>query len=53
MRLMTNNPAKRVGLESYGLEIVENVHIEVKPNEYNEFYMHTKKERMGHDLEEV
>ncbi len=50
MRLMTNNPAKRVGLESYGLEIVENVHIEVKPNRYNEFYMHTKKERMGHDL---
>ena len=53
MRLMTNNPAKRVGLESYGLEIVENVHIEVKPNRYNHFYMETKKRRMGHDLEEV
>ena len=53
MRLMTNNPVKRVGLESYGLEVVENVPLEVKPNEYNEFYMHTKKVRMGHDLHEV
>ena len=51
MRLMTNNPMKRVGLEGYGLEIVENVPIEVKPNEFNERYMHTKKDRMGHDLE--
>ena len=53
MRLLTNNPVKRVGLESYGLEVVENVPIEVKPNRYNEFYMHTKKTRMGHDLHEV
>ena len=53
MRLMTNNPVKRVGLESYGLEVVENVPIEVKPNRYNEFYMHTKKTRMGHDLHKV
>lgn len=50
MRLMTNNPVKRVGLEGYGLRVVENVPIEVAPNEYNRFYMHTKKERMGHDL---
>lgn len=50
MRLMTNNPIKRIGLEGYGLEIVENVPIEIKPNPYNEFYMHTKKERMGHQL---
>ena len=53
MRLMSNNPVKRVGLESYGLEVVENVPIEVAPNRYNEFYMHTKKARMGHDLHKV
>ena len=53
MRLMTNNPVKRIGLEGYGLEIVENVPIEVAPNAYNRFYMHTKKERMGHTLEKV
>lgn len=53
MRLMTNNPVKRKGLEGFGLEIVENVPIEVKPNEYNHRYMSTKKERMGHDLHEV
>lgn len=50
MRLLTNNPVKRVGLEAYGLEIVENVPIEVTPNEFNEKYLHTKKERMGHTL---
>ena len=50
MRLLTNNPVKRVGLEAYGLEIVENVPIEVTPNEYNERYLRTKKERMGHTL---
>lgn len=50
MRLMSNNPVKRIGLEGYGLEVVENVPIEVEPNEYNQFYMHTKKSRMGHDL---
>lgn len=53
MRLMTNNPVKRIGLEAYGIEIVENVPIEVNPNEYNAFYMHTKKERMGHTLDNV
>lgn len=53
MRLMTNNPVKRIGLEAYGLEIVENVPIEIEPNEYNEFYMRTKKERMGHTLKMI
>lgn len=53
MRLMTNNPVKRVGLEGYGLEIVENVPIEVEPNPYNLRYMHTKKIRMGHNLKQV
>ncbi len=53
MRLMTNNPKKRIGLEGYGLEIVENVPIEVPPTPYNQFYMHTKKERMGHDLHQI
>ena len=50
MRLITNNPVKRIGLEGYGLEIVENVPIEVGINPYNEKYMRTKKERMGHNL---
>ncbi len=53
MRLMSNNPMKRIGLEGYGIEIVENVPLEIKPNQYNQFYMHTKKERMGHDLHDV
>ena len=50
MRLITNNPVKRIGLEGYGLEIVENIPIEVGINKYNEAYMRTKKERMGHTL---
>lgn len=50
MRLMTNNPTKRVGLESYGLEIVENVPIEITPNEYDYKYLKTKQDRMGHLL---
>ena len=50
MRLMTNNPVKRVGLEAYGLEIVENVPIEVTPNQYNLRYLQTKQQRMGHWL---
>ena len=53
MRLLTNNPVKRVGLERYGLEIVENVPIEVMPNPYNIHYMETKKNRMGHLLHNV
>ena len=50
IRLITNNPVKRVGLESYGLEIVENVPIVVEPNEYNRRYLETKRIRMGHKL---
>lgn len=50
IRLLTNNPVKRVGLEGYGLEIVENVPIEICPNEYNERYLRTKMDRMGHIL---
>lgn len=50
MRLLTNNPVKRVGLEAYGLEITENVPIEIKPNKYNKRYLETKKNRMGHTL---
>ena len=50
MRLMTNNPTKRVGLEAYGLEIVENVPIEITPNQYDYRYLKTKQERMGHTL---
>lgn len=50
MRLMTNNPTKRVGLEAYGLEIVENVPIEVTPNKYDRRYLLTKRDRMGHKL---
>ncbi|MCD8193854.1 MAG: bifunctional 3,4-dihydroxy-2-butanone-4-phosphate synthase/GTP cyclohydrolase II [Tannerellaceae bacterium] len=53
MRLLTNNPVKRVGLEAYGLTVEENIPIEVTPNPYNEFYMKTKKERMGHLLRNV
>lgn len=50
MRLLTNNPVKRVGLEAYGLEIAEIVPIEVMPNRYNERYLKTKQVRMGHKL---
>lgn len=53
MKLLTNNPTKRKGLESFGLEIIENVPIEVVPNEYNARYMQTKKDRMGHDLSNI
>ncbi len=50
LRLITNNPVKRVGLEAYGLEIVENVPIVIEPNEFNRRYLETKKLRMGHKL---
>ena len=50
MRLITNTPVKRIGLESYGLTITENVGIEIEPNTYNSRYLHTKAERMGHTL---
>lgn len=50
MRLLSNNPIKRVGLEGYGLEVVETLPLEIQPNEHNAFYMQTKKDRMGHVL---
>ena len=50
MRLITNNPVKRIGLESYGLEISEIVSCEIEPNKFNSRYLHTKAERMGHTL---
>lgn len=50
MRLMTNNPTRRVGLEAYGLEITENVPIEIAPNKFDYRYLRTKRDRMGHDL---
>ena len=53
IRLMSNNPVKRIGLEAYGLTIVENVPIEVATNPHNDFYMHTKKTKMGHDLKQI
>ena len=53
IRLMTNNPVKRAGLEGYGLKIIEAVPIEIDTNKYNQFYMETKKSKMGHDLKKV
>jgi 3,4-dihydroxy 2-butanone 4-phosphate synthase/GTP cyclohydrolase II len=50
MRLMTNNPTKRAGLIGYGLEIVENVNLAVKPNPHNKKYLDTKRDKMGHEL---
>ncbi|MDE6631199.1 MAG: bifunctional 3,4-dihydroxy-2-butanone-4-phosphate synthase/GTP cyclohydrolase II [Bacteroidales bacterium] len=50
VRLITNNPAKRVGLQSYGIEIVETVPIIEQPNPHDEFYLRTKQDKMGHDL---
>jgi 3,4-dihydroxy 2-butanone 4-phosphate synthase/GTP cyclohydrolase II len=52
IKLMTNNPVKRIGLESYNLTIVENVPLVIQPNPYNKFYMETKKLRMGHDIKD-
>jgi 3,4-dihydroxy 2-butanone 4-phosphate synthase/GTP cyclohydrolase II len=51
IKLLTNNPVKRAGLEGYGIEIVENIPIEIAPNEHNEFYLRTKRDRMGHYLD--
>ncbi len=50
IRLMSNNPKKRAGLIGYGLEIVENIAIEIESNEYNKFYLQTKRDKMGHTL---
>jgi len=48
IKLITNNPKKRVGLMGYGLEIVENISIEIKPNPHNEKYLQTKRDKLGH-----
>ena len=53
IRLLTNNPVKRAGLEGYGLTVVENVPIVISPNKYNKFYLETKRRKMGHFLEIV
>jgi 3,4-dihydroxy 2-butanone 4-phosphate synthase/GTP cyclohydrolase II len=50
MRLLTNNPVKRIGLEGFGIEIIENVNLEVPTNQHNQFYMQTKRDKMGHFL---
>jgi 3,4-dihydroxy 2-butanone 4-phosphate synthase/GTP cyclohydrolase II len=50
MRLLTNNPAKRAGLEGYGLSIVERVQIEISPTDTNIDYLRTKRDKMGHDI---
>jgi 3,4-dihydroxy 2-butanone 4-phosphate synthase/GTP cyclohydrolase II len=51
IRLLTNNPIKRAGLEGYGLKVVDNVPLEISPNEHNRFYLETKRNKMGHILE--
>jgi 3,4-dihydroxy 2-butanone 4-phosphate synthase/GTP cyclohydrolase II len=50
MRLLSNNPRKRTGLIGYGLEIIENVPLEVEPNPHNAGYLDTKRIKMGHNL---
>jgi len=50
MKLLSNNPTKRTGLIGYGLEIVENIPIEIQSNSHNEFYLQTKRYKMGHTL---
>ncbi|MFD2600211.1 bifunctional 3,4-dihydroxy-2-butanone-4-phosphate synthase/GTP cyclohydrolase II [Sphingobacterium corticis] len=53
MRLLSNNPTKRAGLTGYGLEVVDNVAIEIEPNVHNEYYLRTKRDRMGHSLKNI
>ena len=53
IRLMTNNPVKRIALEGYGIRIVENIPIEIVPNTHNQYYLQTKHDKMGHTLELV
>jgi 3,4-dihydroxy 2-butanone 4-phosphate synthase/GTP cyclohydrolase II len=53
MRLLTNNPTKRAGLEGYGLSIVERVPLETTPTEHNIAYLRAKREKLGHLLENL
>jgi 3,4-dihydroxy 2-butanone 4-phosphate synthase/GTP cyclohydrolase II len=53
MKLLTNNPVKRVGLEAYGLEVTQVIPLEVEPNPYNLKYLETKRDRMGHSLRNI
>jgi 3,4-dihydroxy 2-butanone 4-phosphate synthase/GTP cyclohydrolase II len=50
LRLLTNNPKKRTGLSAYGIEIVDTVPIEIAPNQHNQTYLTTKRDKMGHDI---
>nr|MBC8340536.1 bifunctional 3,4-dihydroxy-2-butanone-4-phosphate synthase/GTP cyclohydrolase II [Pseudomonadota bacterium] len=50
MRMITNNPVKRAGVEGYGLKIIERVPLEITPNEANKKYLQTKKDKLGHVL---
>jgi len=51
MKLLTNNPIKKIGLEGYGLEITDLVPLEIEPNKHNTFYMKTKRDKLGHNLD--
>ena len=53
IRLLSNNPKKRVGLKGYGIEIVENIPLEIESNEHNEFYLKTKRDKMGHSFKKL
>ncbi|MBI3235599.1 MAG: GTP cyclohydrolase II, partial [Bacteroidetes bacterium] len=53
MKLITNNPTKRAAISGYGLEVVENVQLQIVSNEHNEFYLKTKRDKMGHELSEL
>jgi 3,4-dihydroxy 2-butanone 4-phosphate synthase/GTP cyclohydrolase II len=50
LKLISNNPKKRVGLVGYGLEIVDNIPIEISPNPHNEKYLLTKRDKLGHEI---
>ena len=53
IRLLSNNPKKRVGLMGYGIEIIENIPLEIESNEHNEFYLKTKRDKMGHSFKKL